>query len=101
MNLLRSATYLVLLVVLPAILLGVLASSLALGHAFAGQVTTVAVFWLYLFWLLSLLSRRPAWRRLQLEAYLFLFPALVVLGIFHILPVFYALKLSFYQSESV
>lgn len=42
----------------------------------------------------------PELRRLELDAYLYLFPALLVLTVFHLLPVLYALRIAFYQSAA-
>lgn len=73
----------------------------AIDHVSFYQLTIVFLYWAYVVFLWSKISsRNPLWRKLDLEAYLFLFPALIVLGIFHILPVFYALQLSFYESVS-
>ena len=39
-------------------------------------------------------KRSSAWRRVDWTAYLFILPAFVILGAFHILPVFYAIDIS-------
>jgi multiple sugar transport system permease protein len=52
------------------------------------------------FWLLweGVGVRDQGVRKLQLDGYLYLYPALLVLGVFHLYPVFYALRISFYES---
>jgi multiple sugar transport system permease protein len=45
--------------------------------------------------------RHPRWRKKDLDAYLYLFPAFLVLGVFHILPVVYSLVLSFYREVTI
>lgn len=54
--------------------------------------------------LLSLIlaaEQSPRWRRADLGAYLYLYPAFLVLGVFHIAPVIYSFVLSLYRDTSI
>jgi multiple sugar transport system permease protein len=43
----------------------------------------------------------PRWRRADLSAYLYLYPAFLILGVFHIAPVIYSFVLSLYRDTSI
>lgn len=75
--------------------------SLDVTYSFTVQSCGVFLFWIYLGLLIGRLEQDHRWRRLELDAYLYLYPSILVLGIFHVVPVFYALVLSFYRSVSV
>ncbi len=44
--------------------------------------------------------RNAKMRGLELDGYLYLYPALLILSVFHLFPVLYALNISFYQSSA-
>jgi len=90
-----------LMVVVPTAVILVVCGEIGLTQSFQGQAVTVGLIWIFLGGLWSHLNSRPKFRRLDLDAYLYLFPAIVILGVFHIIPVFYALVLSFYRTQSV
>ena len=46
-------------------------------------------------------EKSPKWRRKDLGAYLYLYPAFIVLGVFHIAPVLYSFSLSLYRDVSI
>lgn len=46
-------------------------------------------------------EKSPRWRRADLGAYLYLYPAFLILGVFHIAPVIYSFVLSLYRDTSI
>jgi multiple sugar transport system permease protein len=51
--------------------------------------------------LVKLADASPRWKKLDLGAYLYLYPAFLILSVFHILPVIYSFVLSLYRDKSI
>lgn len=65
-----------------------------------GLVLVLAPPLLFGLWWRLVGSRDPRWRRTELGALLYLYPAFLVLFVFHLVPVVYSLALSFFQASA-
>lgn len=80
--------------------LGVMPSTARWVDEVAGQLAWALAPFVVLLVLYLVARRNPRLRRLDLDAYLYLYPALLILFVFHILPIFYSFGLSLYKYTS-